>query len=438
MGKRWLSALVIVFVATTWISGVRSPVEAQSVTVRMVWQGEANEMQLYEGLISKFEQTHPNIKVKLETVVASSDPEYFQKVQVIAASGDYPDVIYGHYSWFPAALEKHFLKEMDPYLQNAGISKSDYFPTAIRQFSANGKLYALPRETSVIALYYNADLFKQAGLKTPNQYFAEGNWTWETYLQVAKKLTKDSSGNTADRANFNANSTVQWGTVAPVNMPFGLFPVVYSHGGDVLDSSNTTCRLDQPDAIQGIAFLRDLILKHHVAILPSQAQQTNLFANGKVGMMAGGYWEIVVTGSAIKTFAWDVAPLPKGKIQSTRAATGAYAIPARAKHPNEAWEVIRFLSTPQNTMELAHLGLIIPALKTAAVSPEFLAPGKTPLHRKVFIDALSYGRLDPRTTHWAEMVDTIGSEMDLVWTGKKEPDAAGRDACVKVNALLKK
>src|SRR5205807_7931678 len=109
MGKRWLSALVIVFVATMWISGVRSPVEAQSVTVRMVWQGEANEMQLYEGLISKFEQTHPNIKVKLETVVASSDPEYFQKVQVIAASGDYPDVIYGHYSWFPAALEKHFL-----------------------------------------------------------------------------------------------------------------------------------------------------------------------------------------------------------------------------------------------------------------------------------------------------------------------------------------
>lgn len=439
MRKGWLSALMIVLVATTWIVGVSPSVEAQKiVTVRMVWQGEANEMSLYEGLIAKFEQTHPNIKVKLETVVASSDPEYFQKVQVIAASGDYPDVIYGHYSWFPAALEKHFLKEMDPYLQKAGLSKSAYFPTAIQQFSANDKLYALPRETSAIALYYNADLFKQAGLKTPNQYFAEGNWTWDTYLQAAKKLTKDSGGNTADQSNFNPNSIVQWGTVAPVNMPYGLFPVVYSYGGDILDKSNTTCRLDQLGGIQGISFLRDLILKHHVAILPSQAQQTNLFANGKVGMMAGGYWEIVVTGSAIKTFAWDVAPLPKGKIQSTRVATGAYAIPAKAKHPDEAWEVIRSLSTPDNTMGLAHLGLIIPALRAAAESPEFLSPGKTPLHRKVFVDALSYGRLDPRTTHWAEMVDTIGSQMDLVWTGKLTPDAAARDACVKVNALLSK
>src|ERR1700730_11925084 len=113
MGKGRLSALMIVLVVTTWIIGVSPSVQAQkSVTVRMVWQGEANEMKLYEGLIAKFEQTHPNIKVKLETVVASSDPEYFQKVQVIAASGDYPDVIYGHYSWFPAAMDKHFLKEI--------------------------------------------------------------------------------------------------------------------------------------------------------------------------------------------------------------------------------------------------------------------------------------------------------------------------------------
>jgi multiple sugar transport system substrate-binding protein len=438
--RRWLSiGLVIAFGISASIIGSSPSLLAQGpVTLRMVWPGEANEINLYKGLAAKFEQRHPNVKVKLEAVVASSDPEYFQKVQVIAASGDYPDVIYGHYSWFPTALEKKFVREMDPYLKKAGLSKNVFFPTSIQQFSENGKLYAMPRETSAIALYYNADLFKQAGLKTPNEYFAEGQWTWDNYLDVAKKLTKDSSGHSADQADFNANSIVQWGTVAPVNMPFGLFPVVYSFGGDILDKSNTSCRLDQPEAVQGITFLQDLVRKHHVAVLPSQAQQTNIFANGKVGMMAGGYWEIVVTGSAIKNFAWDVAPLPKGKVQSTRAANGAYAIPARAKHPDDAWELIRFLSQPDNTMELAHLGLIIPALRAAAESPQFLTPGKTPLHRKVFVDALAYGRLDPRTTHWAEMVDAIGSEMDLVWAGQKAPEAGARDACNKVNAFLKK
>lgn len=435
MGRKWLGLLLTaVLVSSVW-SGMSA--QAQKVTtVRMVWQGEANEMKLYQGLVSQFEQTHPNIKVKLETVVASSDPEYFQKVQVIAASGDYPDVIYGHYSWFPAALQKHFLKEMDPYLAKAGLSKDAYFPTAIRQFSDGGKLYALPRETSAISLYYNADMFKKAGLKTPNEYFAAGQWTWDTYLDAAKKMTLDSSGKNAGQAGFNSSAIVQWGTVAPVNMPFGLFPVVYSFGGDVLDAANKTCRLDQPSAVQGITFLQNLILKQHAGILPSQAQQTNLFANGKIGMMASGYWDIVVTGSAIKGFSWDVAPLPKGKIQSTRVATGAYAIPAKAAHPDEAWELIRSLSNNQNTMNLAHLGLIIPALRSAALSQQFLAPGKVPLHRKVFVDALSYGRLDPRTTHWAEMVDALGSEMDLIWAGQKTPAAGTSEVCGKINAML--
>ena len=429
--------LVLGLVAATSTAVLSPPAQAQAVTIRMVWQGEANEIKLYEGLAAKFEQAHPNIKIKLETVVASSDPEYFQKVLVIAASGDYPDIIYGHYSWFPVALEKKFLMELDPFIAKAGISKSTFFPTAVEQFSANGKLYAVPRETSAIALYYNEDLFKQAGLKSPNDYFADGKWTWDTYLEVAKKLTIDRGGRTADQAGFDPNSIVQWGTIAPVNMPYGLFPVVYSYGGDILDKTNTACRLNQPAGVQAIGFLRDLVLKYKVAVLPAQAATTNLFANGKVGMMAGGYWEIVVTGSAIKTFSWDVAPLPKGKVQATRVATGAYAIPAQAKHPSEAWEVIRFLSQRDNTMGLARLGLIIPALREAALSPEFLAPGKTPLHRKVFVDALSYGRLDPRTPRWAEMVNTIGSEMDLVWAGQKTPEAAAKDACDKVNAAIK-
>ena len=439
MLRKWLALLLSVgLLAAVQLGAMSSPGAAQNqVTLRMVWQGEAKELDLYKNLAAKFEAANPTIKIKVETVVASSDPEYFQKVQVIAASGDYPDIIYGHYSFFPAAVEKGFFMNLDPFLQKAGMSKAGFFPTAIEQFTHKGNLYAMPRETSAIALYFNKDILKKAGATDPNSYFGQGNWTWDTYLTVAKKLTKDSSGKTADQPGFNSNAIVQWGTIAPVNMPFGLFPVVYSFGGSILDKTNTSCQLDQPPAVQAITFLQDLVLKHHVAILPAQAAQTNLFANGKVGMMAGGYWEIVVTGSSIKTFDWDVAPLPKGKIQSTRVATGAYAIPAKAKHPNEAWEAVRFFSRRDNTMGLARLGLIIPALKEAAQSPEFLQPGKTPVHRKVFVDALSYGRLDPRTTHWAEMVNTIGSEMDLVWTGQKTPAVAARDACAKVNALLK-
>src|SRR5207247_9605875 len=105
--------LVLSLVAATSTAVLSPPAQAQAVTVRMVWQGEANEIKLYEGLAAKFEQAHPNIKIKLETVVASSDPEYFKKVLVIAASGDYIDIIYGYYSWFPLDLEHVFLVDVD-------------------------------------------------------------------------------------------------------------------------------------------------------------------------------------------------------------------------------------------------------------------------------------------------------------------------------------
>ena len=61
--------LVLSLVAATSTAVLSPPAQAQAVTVRMVWQGEANEIKLYEGLAAKFEQAHPNVKIKLETLL---------------------------------------------------------------------------------------------------------------------------------------------------------------------------------------------------------------------------------------------------------------------------------------------------------------------------------------------------------------------------------
>lgn len=66
---------------------------------------------------------------------------------------------------------------------------SNFYPNVIEQLTRDGKIYGLPRDISTMVVYFNEDLFKAAGLKTPKELAAEGNWNWDTMLEAARKLT---------------------------------------------------------------------------------------------------------------------------------------------------------------------------------------------------------------------------------------------------------
>lgn len=371
--------------------------------------GGQPEIKLYNKLIQQFEKLHPNIVVKQQVVPVASDPEFWQKLQVMAAANQYPDLTYVHYSWFPQAVRFGYLSKLDTGSTNAGIKKRAFFPTTIQQFSYEGSLYGIPRETSTIALYYNASMFAKAHLKTPNQYYKAGKWNWALYRKIASKLT-----------NVKKH---QWGAIAPVDVPYGLFSTIYSFGGSILNNNNKKSAFNTAPDIQALTYLRGII-SDKSAVLPAQNAKLNLFANGRVGMYTSGYWDIALTGGAIKTFKWDVAPLPRGRSQLTRVASGGYGIPAKASHPKEALMFLRFLSTKRSTTYLAKLGLIIPALKSVAESKGFLQPHGTPAHRSVFIAELRHGRLDPEIPQWSKMVDIITNGTDPIWTGQESPRQA--------------
>jgi multiple sugar transport system substrate-binding protein len=424
-GKRLLIAAVLAAVAglsSFIVAATAARTDTVTITYATPAGGGQPEIKLYDTLIQRFEKLHPDIKIKQDIVPATSDPEFWQKLQVKAAANQYPDLTYVHYSWFPQAVQYNYLSPLDSGSTNANVNKSSFFPTTIMQFTNQMHLYALPRETSTIALYYNATMFAKAHLKTPNQYAAAGKWTWNTYKQVAQKLT-----------NAKAH---QWGAIAPVDVPYGLFSTIYSFGGSILTPDNKKSTFDTAPDIVGLSFLRSIIANKS-AVLPAQNSKLNLFANGKIGMYISGYWDVALTGGSIKTFKWDVAPLPQGRTNLTRVASGGYGIPAKAAHPQEALEFLRFLETPQSTQYLAKLGLIIPALKAVATSRAFLQPGGVPAHRHVFIQALRHGKLDPQITQWSQMVDAITSGTDPLWAGSITPAQAGKNVAQQVNSILK-
>ena len=69
--------------------------------------------------------------------------------------------------------------------------------------------------TGVMLMYYNKDVFDAAGVPYPPAK-ADQAWTWDQFIEIAQKLTKDRSGKTADQEGFNPNDIDTYGVATPL------------------------------------------------------------------------------------------------------------------------------------------------------------------------------------------------------------------------------
>ncbi len=243
------------------------------------------------------------------------------------AAGTAPDVMSIHGAFFiPMAANGSLLPLDDFVKQDTAFNFADFYPSLTQQCRYQGKLYSMPRYTSVYALFYNKDEFDAAGVKYPDAF-----WTWDDYLAAARKLTVNST----DPAKQRYATLIDfWGS--------RIYPWIWSAGGEVLDASQKKCLLDQPEAQQALQFLVDLRLKYGYCPPSTQAEKKQsilAFTTGKVAMFQTGAWDIQAM-RATRGLHWGVAPLPKKKQHATLLGMENYAIYAKTKHPKEAWELL--------------------------------------------------------------------------------------------------
>jgi len=391
------------------------------IRLRMVIPEEPGVAPLYRNLLERYMSARPDVEVVLEQVEYETDPQYWRKIWEKRHETGLPDVIYTHYSWFPVAVRQGALLDITERFQRAAHPPADFFDTTLKPFQYLGRLYTVPRETSSMVVFYNETLLRRQKLPLPNELDAEGKWTWETFRKLALAV--------ADPARD------LWGAVAPTEVPFSLFPVLRSFGCDILSGASGR-HFNVPEAVRAITMIRDMIVKDRSALLPAADADRSVFTAGRAAFMIGGYWHIAVAMSFASDFEWDVAPIPYGTCRGTRTGAGGYSIAATSGHADAAWELIEWLSLPDNALFLAQSGLIIPALRRAAESERFLNPGKRPFHRCVFVEALEYGRPDPIIPRWDEVLFIVRDELGPVWTGKKEPEEAVRAIDARLNRLL--
>jgi len=359
------------------------------------------ELAINQDLCSEFEKAHPNLKVEVQN---EPGDRAMEKLQERVAAGNPPDVMSIHGAYFMPMAANGSLLDLDPLIkEDASFDLPDFYPGLVEQCRYQGKLYSLPRYTSVYVLFYNKDLFDAAGVKYPDDAL-----TWDDYLAAAKQLTVNSP----DPAKRRYGCVIDfWGA--------RIYPWIWSAGGEILDQSQKVCLLDQPATQEALQFLVDLRLKYDVCpptTMADKKQNIAMFTGGKVAMFQTGAWDIQ-NMKDVKTLRWAVAPLPKRKKHATLLGMENYAIAAGTKHPQEAWELFKFLLDKKAQGVMATKLEKQPSRQSVA-SDVFLKQPDAGYDRKVFVEALSYAHVAPNVADWDRVSHFIQEQLDLMWMGK--------------------
>jgi multiple sugar transport system substrate-binding protein len=411
------------------ITGCGKPSDSQGKTKITVttWDSADNKV-TREMLLKAFEKKHPEIVVEWIDITA---PQYYAKLQTMIAGDAVPDAAFMAYDVIPSFAANGALQCLDSYLAaDTSFNLNDYYPKVREMLSYNGKPYAVARDFTVFALYYNKDMFDKAGVSYPDE-----SWDWGKFREACLKLTKDTNGDgKVDQYAF-------------VNEPWmdSYIWWIWENGGDIVDNNCSKSVINTPQAIEALKYLGDLrnkdkVMPRAVGYNESGQENQSMLVNGKLGMYVNGSWLIGLLSKQAK-YNWDVAPVPRGpKNRQTVLFTVGMVIPAKSKHPKEAWEFLKFVGGPegQSFYGSAEIGSGIPAIRSIAESTVFMNPKYKPQHRHVLLEAAEkYASPLMNCQESNDIQNSMNRWMDYLWTGQKPTEEVCRIVDKEINKIFK-
>ena len=219
-----VSMFLVVLLMLSFAAGAAG----QEITLRyFMWDPTFADIE--RELIDEFEKQNPNIKVEMTAMDPSS---YWPRISAMATAGELPDVFCMSTGYFEQWAQDGLLMNIQE-LVDRDLNVDDYF---VEVFSENrypdkqsGDMYAIPYAWVTPVLFYNKDMFDEAGLAYPDD-----NWTWDDFLAAAQKLTVRSDPRLpAERYGF-----FWYGRYAHIE------PWVYANSGRILNEQKTRIQID--------------------------------------------------------------------------------------------------------------------------------------------------------------------------------------------------
>lgn len=401
------------------------------VELTFTFWGGTFERDAVNQTLETFNSLHPNIHVTGQHIPNAG---YNEKISTMAAGGTLPDAGYMDSSMALRWATDGLIKDLTTQFANDPMA-ADRLENMWYRWDNGTKTIGTAAAVESMILYYNRDLFDAAGIDYPPE-FASDAWTWDEFVDIAKQLTVDRQGNNAASPDFDPDNIDVFGIAFPTWWA-GWLPFVYSNGGQLASDDGTELLINRPEAVEALQALQDLIYVHHVAPTPAQSQSLPaadiMMQSGKVAMSVDGHWKTLAMSQL--GFNWSFGVLPMHQRPATLIWGGVTVIFEGTEHPDEAFELINFLSDPTQSA-LFTRGLWMPLQRIyytdEAKAAEWLdaIPGVYPPEsRGVLLDyTLNHTPRQP-PVFWLKNLDQIWTDavnpaMSLLWTGEASAQEA--------------
>lgn len=383
--------------------------------------------------IDVYQSISDELDGELESIALTYEPggsegsSYQDVLRTELASGTAPDVF-----WIPGTdvadfasrgliLDLRELADADSEYADSDFYEGPMFHLTFNPETGNSgeALWGLPRDVSTFALYINNDLIEQAGAPDPRELAANGEWTWDAFLETAVAVNNLGG----DVKGFGMNAW--WANP-------GLF--INSAGGGFFNEDRTACALDTDESVAGLEFASRLYNEFDVAI-PYGEDSEPPFLAGNVGMFLNGRWATPGT-RASADFDWDVVEVPTGPGGARSwLFWGAYVVNANTEHPQEAWQLVRALTEADTQAQIAELGANIPSRVSDEAIQAFLGYSP-PANNQAFINNLQN---DPAVEgplwagSWPEFDAATGARFTAVLNGDQTIEEYRAGVCDEAN-----
>ncbi|MFC9701208.1 ABC transporter substrate-binding protein [Streptomyces sp. NPDC056943] len=353
--------LSLAFTATACGGGESGEATPKTLTYWASNQGSSLEVdkKVLQPELDRFEQ-ETGIKVKLEVIPWS---DLLNRILTAATSGQGPDVLNIGNTWSASLQSTGALLPFDAKNFDSIGGKDRFVDSALGSTGTPGKdPAAVPLYSMAYALYYNKQMFKDAGI-------AKAPTTWDEVIAAGKKLSKDGKWGLGVEGSNLSNNIHQ------------VFALGKQHGADFF-TADGKADFTSDGAVAAVKQYVDLMATQKI-VAPGNAeyaqnQSLSDFAKNKTGMVLWQTPSQTFASQGMTPEEWGVVPAPvpagkpgAGKQTNSMVAGINMAVFKNTKNLDGALKFVKFMTSDEEQVILNKTYGSVPPVKGAQKDPSF-------------------------------------------------------------------
>lgn len=424
-----LSSLVLILVgcgASTGTSDSSDPSDSDD-TATTSDSGEEVELNVMtwdsvqepgvQAAIDAYMEANPNITVNLETIPNHED--MVVNLESSMEAGEGPDVF-----WLGGQIlsnaDSGAIEPLNEWIENDDLDMSIYNDAIIENHNIDGQQYGIPKDMDAWFIIYNKAIFDEHGVDYPSE-----GWTWDDLVSISNELNENMDDN---QYPFYFDTIVNYGLGTLMNQHGDGF--VDDQGNSVAGEEATVTSLNQ------LYDLQENGLMPHVVDNPDYDPISSLIS-GNLAMSTVPSWNIpAIVEAASEDLEFAAVAFPENNGSNITDTSGlSYCMNADSENKEEAWELLKFLTSDEGAQAHALNGAGLPANDNEDIKNAWVESNSA-IENIDVVNAITSENYLRETTAYPQIRDGISEFSENAYLSYFAGEISAEEAAASLDELL--